>query len=468
MTSLVKKITNTIHKFKEMPSREEIYNFQLKFILNQKNEPYGSKIFNIFKVFQFRRFFSWLFLWVRQSICLALRKPLGDMSASLTYTFTLSVVPLLAIGFSFFKLFGGLKNLLNNTVEPLLENAFPEDVSLQLLNFLNALVSKLDTSTLTAVSFTTFLVTVVALLRNIERCFNEIYDEKSARSILRQFTNYWFFISFTPLIVAFSVLKSSEVSQNLVWLTQKLEEYGVSGVFPFARWLFSQFLQMSFFAVLFSVIPSKKISLQCVIASAIITNLGFECLQNVNWYLTKRSFSDPTANQIYGSIPLLAVVFFIWIRLIWVTILAGAILCAGWATLENELKTQGEHDTLFEDVVLSALLFEKINQHFNDFSCPIPEKILAKTFESRPEYINRCLIWMKKSGLLFSAQGAEDSGFSHKLNVVGPTPLGLKVNQNSKEFLKMLKAPQQDSLLCKSLAKKIENPSTFIAGLIKE
>ncbi|MEY4065301.1 MAG: hypothetical protein RIR26_1509, partial [Pseudomonadota bacterium] len=190
-----------------------------------------------------------------QAISSAKRCDILTDSRALSFTFILSLVPLLAIAFTFFKLFGGLESFLNNSLKPLLSQNFPPEVAEQLQIFIDSFVKNLQTGTLGVVSFATLLATVVALLMNIEGSFNRIFEAKQHRPLLRRIGSYWVMLSATPLIVVLSSAKSSELMTALKPSAGLLSHFGI---LDFIRFTVGHLVQILGFGVLFFILPDKK------------------------------------------------------------------------------------------------------------------------------------------------------------------------------------------------------------------
>lgn len=262
---------------------------------------------------------------VSTGIAVAKRHEILNDSRALSYTFILSLVPLLVIAFTFFKFFGGLTVFLDSYLKPFLSKNFPPDVAAQLNTFIDALFTNMSTGTIGAVSFATLITTVIALFMSIEVSLNRIFEAKSQRPLLRRIGSYWILLSATPLIFILSAIKSSELIDTIIPSTAI---FSSTGVVNSIRFIIGHVVQIFGFAALYRVLPERKLSFTAVLCGAIVTHLIFQVLASINVHFAAYVFSDQANLQLYGSIPLLVLVLLIWVRLVWLAILFGACLCS--------------------------------------------------------------------------------------------------------------------------------------------
>ena len=288
-----------------------------------------------------QRKLNWRWIIVRildDSFARARRFDIASDSRALSFTFILSLVPLLAIAFTFFKLFGGLQYFIESTLKPFLDKNFPSGVASQLNGLIDGFVGNLQTGTLGVVSFVTLLATVVALMMNIEQSFNRIFEARDHRSMFKRIGSYWIMLSATPLFIALSTAKSSELISAFRTNAGVLNEYGIV---DFLRTSAGHIFQMTGFGAMFMILPERKPRLISALWGAIITHLIFQFLAAINVQYATFVFSNRTNVQLYGSLPLLVLVFLIWVRLVWLGILFGSCICASVDHYLDEEKSIG-------------------------------------------------------------------------------------------------------------------------------
>lgn len=358
---------------------------------------------------------NWRWLFVRivnDATERAKRFDIASDSRALSFTFILSLVPLLAIAFTFFKLFGGLQYFLANTLKPLLEKNFPETVADQLKSFIDSFVGNLQTGTLGVVSFVTLLATVLALMMNIEQSFNRIFEAHDRRSILKRVGSYWIMLSATPLIIVLSSAKSSELMTAFKSSAGVLNQFGIIDLL---RFLVGHLVQVVGFGSLFVVLPERKPRLVAAFWGAIMTHAIFQLLATINVQYASFVFSNRTNLHLYGSLPLLVLVFLIWVRLVWLGILFGACVCA---SVDRYLDTQrsetdrkpwyAPHETILNCV---KTLEHYINA-FNQQKRPIGQSDVAAMLDLSIDELEQHQARLQRKGLIIPIRFEDQECYS--------------------------------------------------------
>lgn len=343
---------------------------------------------------------------------------LGD-SRALSFTFILSLVPLLAIAFTFFKLFGGLTLFLENTLKPLLSRNFPTSVAAQLNAFIDSFVGNMQTGTLGVVSFATLLATVLALMMNIEGSFNRIFEAKMHRSLLRRIGSYWVMLSATPLVIVLSTAKSSEIMNTLKPSLGILSQFGLLDLI---RYAVGHLVQIVGFGALFVILPERKPRFHAVFWGALTTHLIFQLLATINVHYASFVFSNRTNLQLYGSLPLLVLVFLIWVRLVWLGILFGACLCS---EVDKHLETrQHNHQSEpwsfpAETVVNCVRLLDFHIETFRRQSKPQSPTDIGHALNIPPNELELHHERLVRKGLLIPLKFADKECFSPTISALG-------------------------------------------------
>ncbi len=246
------------------------------------------------------------------------------MAASLTYRTLFGLLPVTVGGASVAKSIMGIdrfQEFLHQSIEALGLNQVQLDISEQgtavtLGGWLSELVSSglsINVSALTWIGLLVLVYSAIALLVDIETCFNIICQAKRARKWLRRLPLYWFVLTFGPVLIALGFWTDAQVDAFFAaYIHWEWFHVVISWIWDFALICFSVFL-------LYRMVPTCVVSLRPTLIGACITTvlllLGKETL---GLYFNHAL----SLKQLYGSIGLVPV-FMFWLYLMWIIILFG-------------------------------------------------------------------------------------------------------------------------------------------------
>lgn len=139
-------------------------------------------------------------------------------ATALAYTTLLSLVPLFAVMFSLFKVFGGFERFGEN-IHPFLYRFFNITEGSPIYQKLWEYVDKVHAGAIGLVGSLVLIIAAISLFVTMERSFNEIWGVQKGRPWTKKFTNYWTLITIGPLFFALSVWIQAPVVILIVFLT---------------------------------------------------------------------------------------------------------------------------------------------------------------------------------------------------------------------------------------------------------
>lgn len=230
----------------------------------------------------------------------------------LAYVSLLSLVPFIVVFFSILSAFPAFADV-KEQLELFVFNNFIPTSGDVLQKHMTEFVD--NASKMGAVSILFLVAVALALISNVDKTLNHIWQTKSERPKIYTFAIYWMVLTLAPLLIGVSVL----VSTYLVGLANFAEEYtpGISTlllkIVPFVTSVFA-------FFILYMVVPNKQISAKHAVSGAVLAALMFE--------LSKKMFAMyvenfPSYQVIYGAIAVIPILF-VWVYLSWVLVLVGA------------------------------------------------------------------------------------------------------------------------------------------------
>jgi membrane protein len=255
-------------------------------------------------------------------LCVALVRALLDPqlnleATALVYRTLLSIVPLLAVGFSVLKAFGAeykTEAVVTRLLEPL--GASGAQLASQVVGF----VDNMQVSVLGAIGFVLLFYTVLSVIERVESALNHIWHVRRPRSLVRKFSDYLSIVLVGPVLVfgAFAIMASA---QNY-WLVQRMlsaTHLTAASVFatrhgaPFA-------LLVVAFTLMYRLLPHTRVTLRAALVGGTTAALL--------WHLVGFGFAMFVArSSSYTAIYSGAAVFLIsliWLQLAWLIVLTGA------------------------------------------------------------------------------------------------------------------------------------------------
>jgi membrane protein len=256
---------------------------------------------------------GWLFSFSRYVANRFILDRCPQTAAALTYTTLLSLVPMLAVGFSILAAFPVFKNFGDEIQNFIFTNFVP--ASQQVIQ--NYILGFADKAThLTAVGVIFLVITALLLMETIDHALNDIWQVHKKRSGVAVFMVYWAVLSLGPLLIGFSFAATSFVF-SLPGIADFAQIIGLKqvllGIMPFV-------LNTIAFSLIYVVVPNRYVSLYHGILGGVFAALLFETAKKgFAFYVTR----FPTYELVYGTLAVIPI-FLVWVYMSWLIILLGA------------------------------------------------------------------------------------------------------------------------------------------------
>ena len=295
-------------------------------------------------------------------------------AAALTYTTVFALIPLLAVTFSLFHAFGGLKEL-EEKIRPLILKVLVPGAQEKLISTIDSLIERLNAGAIGAVGTVLVFLAAIFLLGQLEIILNEIWGLKKHRPFLHRFALYWTAITFGPPLLALSIgippmLRSY---QAVMWL----ENYINLDFFSLLPYLFIWFV----FTGLYVFIPNTKVRFSSAALGGIVAG--------TIWQVAGMGFTLYTSkvlvySKIYGSLGVIPL-FFLWLFISWTIFLLGAELSftfQNFGFLRNGLKVHSP--SYKEREYLSLRILLAIGKNFLSDKSPLNMKEIIRQLNLPP------------------------------------------------------------------------------------
>ncbi|MDO5058535.1 MAG: YihY family inner membrane protein [Neisseria sp.] len=271
-----------------------------------------------------------------------------EVSASLTFTTLLSLVPMLTVVLAVVSAFPMFERFSETVVNFIQLTIVPQGAD-ALMGYLDQF--KQQAGSLTAIGIIFLGVTSLLLIRTIDQTFNRIWSVKSQRPFWFQFLLYWALLTFGPIALGASLsvwgilLKQSAVGLPLIG---KALQFG-SSVFVNAVILF----------LLYRLVPNRFVPLPHALIGAVLTAVLLELARRL-FALYLGTFNS--YQLIYGAFAAVPV-FLIWLNVLWMLVLGGAVLTASLSYWKDEAfrRSWNAHER-FDDVLNILLQLDQAQQ----------------------------------------------------------------------------------------------------------
>jgi membrane protein len=310
-------------------------------------------------------------------------------ASALTYTFSLSLVPILAVALSTVKGLVGL-DVIRPVIEQYLAIKSPE-----LTNRILEYVGRINAATLGTVGGATLLVTVMLTLSTIERALNTIFNVPQERTWIRKFTDY-LSITFTiPVLLAAAVPLKTSLAAQLPRL-------------PGIGWIAATLPIWAAFSFLYLFFPNRRIRWHCAALGGLVAAILLEFGQ---WAYIRFQVSAGRYQMIYGALAAVPILL-TWIYIAWTIVLAGAELAAAAQGTEVGFSLDYRSPALIRSAAL-LMVFRAAERAILPDAPPCSIDRLATELGVRPAILRPIVERLEQAGILvevFNESSPRNSG----------------------------------------------------------
>ncbi|MGQ1890508.1 YihY/virulence factor BrkB family protein [Thermophagus sp. OGC60D27] len=333
----------------------------------------------------------WLIRFLR-IFSLAIRRFVVDQcqikASALTFFSLLSVVPLVAMAFGIAKGFGFREALEQELQQRLVGH---EEVVRWIEEFALDYLDNAKGGMIAGVGFGILLFLVMRLMNSIEESFNDIWDVKKSRSILRKFSDY---VSLVLVGILLLVTSGSVV----VFIANQMRDLGVvSYASGFLVWVAPYLLVWIVFSLFFMIMPNTRVKPISALFGGFISGILFLGIQYGYIYF---QVGVSRYNAIYGSFAALPL-FLIWMQTSWNIVLFGAELAFAH---QNERSFEFEVDTkkmsIYAQKLVSILMVREVVKAFALKEKPFSVSDLAEKLKLPIRLVNDLVYKLFDCGVL--------------------------------------------------------------------
>lgn len=234
---------------------------------------------------------------------------------AMAYVSLLSLIPSLSALLAVLTLFSPLLAEDSNFVEEIrnfILSHLTTGSGEEILSYLESFISNLDLNKIGLTGFVGTLITLVLLLRQIEIALNSIFQIYKPRNLVTRFVNFW----------TFTTLGAFSLALFLTTLSS-YETAGLSELWKTVSSWFNKLIMVLLFSLIYKLIPNCKVK----IGPALMGGVFATVLLSLAGKLFQAYIVLFTNYQaIYGAALAALPTFLLWLYIIWVIVLLGALV----------------------------------------------------------------------------------------------------------------------------------------------
>lgn len=316
-----------------------------------------------------------------------------EAAAALSYTSLLALVPLMAVVLGVISAFPVFDQWARELESYIFANFVPAAGD-AVQDHLNQFVDR--AAGLTGAGTVFLIITAILLMSTIERSLDRIWRVPKPRRLIGRLVTYWSVLTLGPLLMGASLALTSYLAA-LPLLAPEAVRGALQELFlnltPF-------FVALIGFALIFLVVPNRRVRVRHALAGALVSAVLFE-LAKLAFVFYVTNF--PTYEKLYGALAAVPL-FLIWIYVSWVVVLLGASVAAALTTF-NYRKSDWRWSRRHELVLALRLLGHFWHAQRQGRTLSLGE-LLSREPAASDAQIGRILAWFAGAGFIH----ADDSG----------------------------------------------------------
>ena len=238
-------------------------------------------------------------------------------ASALTFYVALAAVPVLALVFAVARGFG-LEKVLRAWILGQLQGA--EETAQRIIGFSHDLLATSQGGVVAGVGVLILFYTVIGLLSNIERSFNDIWGIRRGRSVVRRFADYLSLAVVCPILLVFANGLTVMVTTPLRGVVAGSELLGPAVLL--VLWFLPYVIAWTLFGFVYFFVPNTKVRLGSAVFAGVVAGTAYEVFLSL--YVWSQ-LGVARYSAVYGSFAAVPM-FLVWLQVSWFIVLFGAEL----------------------------------------------------------------------------------------------------------------------------------------------
>jgi membrane protein len=311
------------------------------------------------------------------------------------------VVPLLAISFSLFNLFGGGQWFMDSLAPVITQNLAPGSGP-AVVERISQLIETFGGRTLGGIGVLGFVLAVYGIFSAVESTFNLIWGVKTRGGALHRLPLYWGLVTIIPLLVVSSFALTTYL--RALPLVHRAMAGGANFEDVLNR-LAPGFMVMFSLFLLYRFLPSTHVRTYVAAIGAFVAGLLYEVVKSGFIFYSSELVQY---NIIYGSLAIVPLLM-IWINISWVVVLGGVEICF---TIQHYqiLRMKRKHVAFSrpQKDVLAYLILSELTRAFRGGRSAVTEGEWVKRYGVPPGVVSDVVDQLCNGGLIQRVGVSED------------------------------------------------------------
>ncbi len=323
-------------------------------------------------------------------------------ATALTFYTLFSIVPILALAFAIAKGFGFEKGLQEQLISNYSEY---KDVLNKAFEYAHTMLATTKGGVIAGIGVVLLLWSVMKLLISIENNFNQIWEIKRGRTVIRKVTDYLAIMIVSPIFLIIS-------GSLTVAIQTKLGNFQfLSGASTVLLNMLAYFLLTCVFALLYIVLPNTKVNSKSAFIAGFISMVLFQILQ---WAYIKFQIGANQMNAIYGGFAALPL-FLIWVQYSWYIVLFGAeIAFANQFVDHYELENDINKVSVRYKKAIGLLVCNLVAKRFYNGESPLTAKEIAEKLDLPLRLARNVINDFIETGILIEIKGDKEKDSAYQ------------------------------------------------------
>ena len=327
---------------------------------------------------------------------------LSMRAMSMVYTTLLSLVPILALGFSLLKALG-----VHNSLEPVLINLLAplgpqaDELVANVIGF----VENIKVGVLGSLGVGLLLYAALSMIQKVEGSFNFIWRIEKSRGIGQRFGEYLSVLTVGPLLVFLAMgITASVMNSTPIARLGEIEPFGV--LIAIAGRLLPYLLIIGLFTFMYAFMPNTRVKLKAALCGGLLAGILWQSAS-----LAFASFASGATNYnaIYSGFAII-IFLLIWLYLGWLILLLGCQLA--FYVQHPEHLSPEKHAPYLDGrsaEYLGLALMAEISERFITGQPPLDADELSRVLHAPPDHVDRLLEILLHHQLLAVTEGDRQS-----------------------------------------------------------